>query len=121
MVGVKGRSGRRGKITEEEFLAGKRPGTPSWPKHPTAVAGTHLLSLMEIWLATSIEESHTVPPKVMRVMALAAIRHVIQVYDCHALWESDAVVSLDVAEVIAWAHRRAPDNTLRRKKRFLRQ
>jgi hypothetical protein len=125
MAGKKGRSGRRGKITEEEFLAGKRPGTPSWPGHPTALAGHHLQVLIEMWLAgvpirigpnhclmPPTERRHTVPPKVMRILATFAIRHVLNLYA-----DSETVWHIEVDEVLAWARRRAPDITLRRQAR----
>jgi hypothetical protein len=129
MAGKRGRSGRRGNITEEEFLAGKRPGSPSWPKHPTALAGNHLKVLIEMWLAGApirigpdhclmppTERRYTVPPKIMRTLAIFAIRHVLNV---HA--DSDEVWDIDVEDVLAWARRRAPDYTLRRKARQIQE
>jgi hypothetical protein len=120
MAGVKGRSGRRGKITEEEFLAGKRQGTPSWPNHPTALAGYYLNGLIEMWLGgvpiqiapkrwlvQPTERRYTVPPKVKRVMAQLAIKQAQIIHPGR----------IDVDDVLAWARRRAPDHTFRRKAR----
>jgi hypothetical protein len=99
MTGKKGRSGRR-------------PGSISYPNNPTALAGHHLKVLIEMWLAMQPERRFTVPPKIMRVLAQFAIRHVLNVYA-----DLDAVWHVEVDDVLAWARRRAPDNTLRRKAR----
>lgn len=123
MAGKKGRSGRRPvNITVEMWRAGVRPGSPSWPKNPTALAGNHLNVLIERWLAgvpiqvgpdrwlkPPTERRYTVPPKIKWLLAVMAIRHVMMT-DC----EVDRVRTLDVADVLKWARRRAPIITLRR-------
>jgi hypothetical protein len=144
MVGVKGRSGRRGKISLEEFLAGKRPGALSWPKHLTARAGNYLNVLIELWLATEPERRFTVPPKIKRVLAAYACKRVIEIEieleqhpevltidgvdkilrlikdtttPLNYLQRTPGVVVIDVDDVLAWSRRLAPDITLRRKAR----
>ena len=77
MAGKKGRSGRR-------------RGSTSWWRNPTALAGHHLNVLIEMWLAgvpiqveperwlmQPTERRYTVPPKIKRVLAAMAIRHVM--------------------------------------------
>ena len=109
MAGKKGRSGRR-------------KGSLSWSKNPTAVAGHHLQTLIEMWLAgvpikvsphqwlvQPIERKHTVPPKVKRVLAQFAIGHMLDV--------RPDLKRPGIAEVLAWTRRRAPANTLRQKRR----
>jgi hypothetical protein len=104
MAGTKGRSGRR-------------KGSLSWSKNPTAVAGHHLQTLIEMWLAgvpikvgpdqwlvQPIERMHTVPPKVKRVLAQFAIGHMLDV--------RPDLKRPGIAEVLAWTRRRAPANTL---------
>ena len=79
MAGKKGRSGRR-------------KGSLSWSKNPTAVAGHHVQTLIEMWLAgvpikvspdqwlvQPIERKQTVSPKLKRVLAQFAIGHMLDV------------------------------------------
>ena len=108
MAGKKGRSGRR-------------RGSTSWWRNPTALAGHHLSVLIEAWLGgvpiqigdrwlkQPTERRYTVPPKIKWVLAALAIRHVMR-NDC----EVDRVLALNVADVLPWARRRAPPVTLRR-------
>jgi hypothetical protein len=110
MAGKKGRSGRpRGSL--------------SWTKNPVALAGHRLNILIEMWLAgvplptrpgrwlvQPTERRHTVPPKIKRVLAEMAIRHVLFL-DA----ESPAVRYIGVDDVLTWSRRRAPNTTLRRK------
>ena len=102
--------------------SGRRKGSLSWSKNPTAVAGHHLQTLIEMWLAgvpikvgphqwlvQPIERKHTVPPKVKRVLAQFAIGHMLDV--------RPDLKRPGIAEVLAWTRRRAPANTLRQKRR----
>jgi hypothetical protein len=59
-----------------------------------------------MWLAMQPERRFTVPPKIMRLLAQFAIRHVLEL---HPGWRTD------VDQVLTWVRRRAPDITLRRK------
>jgi hypothetical protein len=106
MAGVKGRSGRR-------------TGSLSWHRNPTALAGHHLQGLIEAWLAgvpikvshdrclvPPTKRRHTVPPKIKRVLAQVALGHVLELYP---QWRTD------VDRVLTWVRRRAPHSTLRRK------
>jgi hypothetical protein len=107
MAGKKGRSGRP-------------KGSLSWTKNPASLAGHHLTALIEMWLAGLLEmrvsgrwleppteRRHTVPPKVKRVLAAAAIEHVMALYP-HLTRPS-------IAQVLAWSRRQAPSVSLRRK------
>ena len=119
MAGKKGRSGRRPvNITVDMWLAGVRPGSLSWPKNPTALAGNHLNVLIELWLlgvpihvapkgwlVQPTERRHTVPPKIKRALAAMAVGHVLALYPNLRRPSVDAV--------IAWTRRRAPSLTLR--------
>ena len=109
MAGKKGRSGRR-------------RGSTSWWRNPTAIAGHHLNVLIEGWLGgvpiqvgperwlkQPTERRYTVPPKIKWVLAALAIRHVMR-NDC----EVDRAPALSVADVLAWSRRQAPSVTLRR-------
>jgi hypothetical protein len=109
MAGKKGRSGRRS-------------GSTSWWRNPIALARQHLNVLIEMWLAgvpiqvgpdrwlkPPTERRYTVPPKIKWLLAVMAIRQVMMT-DC----EVDRVLSLDVADVLECARRRAPSITLRR-------
>ena len=120
MVGVKGRSGRR-------------PGSISYHKNPTAWAGHHFKVLIEMWLAgVSIrvapdkqllgptKHRHTVPPRIKRVLAEFAIGHILE-QDAEAR-KTDAkrgapMKRPDSHAVIEWARRRAPNHTLRHQRR----
>ena len=106
MAGKKGRSGRR-------------PGSFSWSRSPTAFAGHHLNVLIELWLGgvpiptrpgrwlpQPTERRYTVPPRIKRVLALMAIEHAMGLYP--------HLGRPEVAAVLAWARRRAPSITLRR-------
>jgi hypothetical protein len=115
MAGKPGRSGRRRQITLEEFRAGKRPEPLSWP-----LAGHNLKVLIEMWLAgvpldlgdrcliPPTERRYTVPPKIKRMLADFAINQAQMVHPGR---------HIEVEEVLAWARRRGPDNTLRRQAR----
>ena len=107
MAGKKGRSGRP-------------KGSLSWTKNPAALAGHRLTALIELWLAgllemrvsgrwlePPMERRHTVPPKIKRVLAAAAIEHVMALYP-HLTRPS-------IAQVLAWSRRQAPSVSLRRK------
>jgi hypothetical protein len=114
MSGVKGRSGRQ-------------PGSLSWMKNPTALAGHHLNGLIEMWLAglpiqvnpgpwlarwlvPPAERGYTVSPKIKRELAETAIDHVLRVVcDVH-----DHVRRPSIEQVLAWSRRQAPSVTLRR-------
>ena len=61
------------------------------------------------WLKPPTERRYTAPPKIKWLLAVMAIRHVMM-NDC----EFDRVMTLDVADVLEWARRRAPSITLRR-------
>ena len=113
MAGKKGRSGRRS-------------GSTSWWRNPTALAGHHLNVLIEIWLGgvpiqvapkrclvQPTERRHTVPPKIKRALAAMAIGHVMDVYTLRG--------RPTVAAVMAWSRRRAPSVTLRRRARAKRR
>ena len=106
MAGRKGRSGRRA-------------GSLSWSKNPTALAGNQLNVYIEEWLGgvpiptrsgrwlvQPTERRYTVPPKIKGVLALIAIEHVMNLYRNLKRPEVDAV--------LAWSRRRAPSITLRR-------
>jgi hypothetical protein len=128
VAGVKGRSGRP-------------PGSRRW--NPTALAGHHLQVLIELWLAgapikaTEIwmadapikladrylappaKSRHTVPPRIKRALAEMAIRHVQDVIAEAAPYidvEQVLPPYIDVEQVLLWVRRRAPANTLRRKR-----
>jgi hypothetical protein len=105
MAGRKGRSGRL-------------PGSLSWMKNPTALAGHHLNGLIEKWLAgmpiqtgpdswlvQPIYRRHTVPPRIKQALAVMAIRHVMEL--CPHLRRPS------IAQVLAWSRRQAPSATLR--------
>jgi hypothetical protein len=105
MAGKKGRSGRRS-------------GSTSWWRNPTALAGHHLNVLIEMWLGgvpiqvapkrwlvQPTEQRHTVPPKIKRALAAMAVGHVLALYPNLRRPSVDAV--------IAWTRRRAPSLTLR--------
>jgi hypothetical protein len=117
VAGVKGRSGRP-------------PGSRRW--NPTALAGHHLQVLIELWLAgapikaTEIwmadapikladrylappaKSRHTVPPRIKRALAEMAAPYI----------DVEQVLPpyIDVEQVLLWVRRRAPANTLRRKR-----
>ena len=124
MSGKKGRSGRR-------------PGSISYPKNPTALAGHHLKVLIEMWLAgvpirigdrylvpeserrhtVPPERRHTVPPKIMRVLAEVAIGHMLNV--TRGLTRlSPGLTRLDVDEV---RRRRAASRTPLNEREFERE
>jgi hypothetical protein len=107
MTGKKGRSGRR-------------PGSLSWWRNPTALAGYHLNVLIETWLAgvpiqvgpnrwlkQPTDRRYNVPPRVMSVLVELAIEHVGKTYGRRP----------NSAAVRDWARRRMPSPTLRRKVR----
>jgi hypothetical protein len=94
MAGRKGRSGRR-------------PGSRSWMKSPTALAGYHFSILCEIWLARAPVRRYTVPLPIKRRLAALAIEHV------QSLLNSPMP---QIVQVLAWARRRAPHGTLRRRR-----
>lgn len=114
MAGKKGRSGRR-------------PGSTSWGRNPTALAGHHLNGLIEMWLGGApirfqtpdgererwleppTERRHTVPLRIRRVLATVAIEHTIHLYPHRQ--------RPDINRVIEWSRRRAPDLTLRTRRR----
>ena len=107
VAGKKGRSGRpKGRL--------------SWTKNPTALAGHRLTALIELWLAGLLEtrvsgrwleppteRRHTVPPKIKRVLAAAAIEDVMALHP--------HLTRTSIAQVLAWSRRRAPPVSLRRK------
>ena len=107
MAGKKGRSGRP-------------KGSLSWTKNPAGLARQQLEVFMEMWLAGLLEtrvcgrwleppteRRYTVPPKMKRVLAAAAIEHVMALYP-HLTRPS-------IAQLLAWSCRRAPSVSLRRK------
>jgi hypothetical protein len=120
MSGKPGRSGRRRQITLEEFRAGERAVLPSWPKHPTALAGSYVEGLIEMWLGgvpldlgdrcliPPTKWRYTVPPKIKRELAELAIKQALIIHPGR---------HIEVEEVLAWTRRRAPGITLRRKAR----
>jgi hypothetical protein len=59
------------------------------------------------WLEPPTERRYTVPPKIKRVLAAAAIEHVMALYP-HLTRPS-------IAQVLAWSRRQAPSVSLRRK------
>jgi hypothetical protein len=94
--------------------SGRRPGSLSWHRNPTALAGQGLNVLIEMWLAgvpiqvahkrwlvQPTARRHTVPPKIKRVLAAIAIGQVLK--------------QSDIEDVMAWSRRRAPSVSLRRK------
>ena len=110
---------------------GRRPGATSWWRNPTALAGHHLNVLIEMWLSGApiqvgpdrwlvepSERRHTVPPKVMRVLAEFAIGQMMQVNVEASEQGRRPIKRPDVDAVLAWARRRAPSITLRRAARL---
>ena len=108
MAGKKGRSGRRRRST-------------SWWRNPTALAGHHLNVLIEAWLGG-------VPIQIGRPLAKAANGAPIHGTaenqmgtgcDRNSTRDEERLrgrsrAALNVADVLAWARRRAPSVTLRR-------
>jgi hypothetical protein len=100
--------------------SGRRPGSLSWHRNPTALAGQRLNVLIEMWLAgvpiqvapkrwlaQPTECRHTVPPKIKRVLAEIAIGQVLGRYP--------SLRRPGIESVMAWSRRRAPSVSLRRK------
>jgi hypothetical protein len=107
----------------KEGRSSRPSGSTSWWRNPVALAGHHLNGLIEMWLAgvpirvgpkrwllQPMERRHTVPPRIMRVLAEAAIAQML-----HA---NPGLKRPDVDLVLAWARRRAPAITLRRAARL---
>jgi hypothetical protein len=122
MAGKKGRSGRR-------------KGSLSWSKTPAALAGHYLNGRIEMWLAgvpipmrpdwwlvQPTGRRHTVPPKIKRALAQAAIEYVVWL-DAKAIEQAieqgrrhgPPITRPSTDQVLAWSRRRAPPVTLRHK------
>jgi hypothetical protein len=115
--------------------SGRRKGSLSWSKNPAALAGHYLNCLIEMWLAgvpiptrpgwclvQPTGRRHTVPPKIKRALAQAAIEHVVQL-DAKAIERAieqgrrhgPPITRPSTDQVLAWSRRRAPAVTLRHK------
>jgi hypothetical protein len=106
MSGKKGRSGRR---------RGRLSFTP------TKLAGHHLAVFIDMWLAgvpigagdhyilPPTKRRYTVPKRIKRALAVFAIEHLAAI---DPNWRRP-----NIDGVIAWTRRRAPKNTLRRRRR----
>jgi hypothetical protein len=100
--------------------SGRRSGSTSWWRNPVALAGHHLNVVIEMWLAgvpikigpdrwlkPPMERRHTVPPRILRALAEFAIGQMLNA--------NPSLKRPDVDLVLAWARRKAPPITLRRK------
>jgi len=118
--------------------SGRKPGALSWHQNAAARAGHRLNVLIEMWLACAPEPRSTVPPKIMRDLALQAIREELDLInlgedvltidevvrllllddDDPELRRTPGVVVVDVDAVLAGSRRQAPKGpSLRRKVR----
>jgi hypothetical protein len=100
--------------------SGRKPGALSWHQNVVARCGHRLNVLIEHRLALAPQRRFTVPPKIMRDLALQAIQ---LERDCmiglEKLKNPEAVAkveAVDVDAVLAWSRRQAPKGpSLRRK------
>jgi hypothetical protein len=99
--------------------SGRKPGALSWHQNVVARCGHRLNVLIEHWLAGAPERRFTVPPKIMRALALQAIREELDnMIEWEKLVDPAAAAAIDVDAVLAWSRRQAPKGpSLRRKVR----